>query len=73
MSLDSTPDEGHVDQLTLIFRYIENDSPVERFLKLLPNQGHKAEDMFQGLKNFLRRMDWISTIAVANHMIMHQL
>ena len=52
MSLDSKPDEGHVDQLTLIFRYIENDSPVERFLKLLPNQGHKAEEMFQGVKNF---------------------
>lgn len=22
ISLDSTPDEGHIDQLTLVFRYI---------------------------------------------------
>ncbi|XP_065658520.1 zinc finger MYM-type protein 1-like [Hydra vulgaris] len=37
VSLDSTADEGHVDQLTLIFRYMEQDRPVERFVKFLPN------------------------------------
>ena len=53
ISLDSTPDEGHVDELTLIFRYMEHDTPVERFVKFLPNQGHKAQEMFEGLMEFL--------------------
>ncbi|MEL7308383.1 MAG: DUF4371 domain-containing protein, partial [Pseudomonadota bacterium] len=44
ISLDSTPDEGHVDQLSVIFRYMEHDAPVERFVKFLPNQGHKAQE-----------------------------
>jgi hypothetical protein len=53
VSLDSTADEGHVDQLTLVFRYMENTSPVERFVMFMPNQGHKAQEMFDGLKKFL--------------------
>ena len=32
VTLDSTPDEGHVDQLTLVFRFMENTTPVERFV-----------------------------------------
>jgi hypothetical protein len=56
-SLDSTTDEGHVDQLTLTFRYIESTMPVERFVTFMPNQGHKAEDMFQGLLQFLSAHD----------------
>ncbi|XP_065675880.1 uncharacterized protein LOC136092089 [Hydra vulgaris] len=57
ISLDSTPDEGHIDQLTLVFRYIEKDTPVERFLVFMPNQGHKAQDMYDGLINFLNKYD----------------
>src|SRR6218665_2693818 len=53
ISLDSTPDEGHFDQLTLVFRYMEKTNPVERFVKFMPNQGHKAQDMFDGLVDFL--------------------
>ena len=53
ISLDSTTDESHVDQLTLVFRYMEKAEPVERFLKFMPNQGHKAQDMLDGLLNFL--------------------
>lgn len=53
ISLDSTPGEGHVDQLTLVFRYMEKANPVERFVKFMPNQGHKAQDMFDGLVEFL--------------------
>ena len=53
VSLDSTADEGHVDQLILIFRYMEHDTPIERFVKFLPNQGHKAQDMFERLMKFL--------------------
>ncbi|XP_012232547.2 uncharacterized protein [Linepithema humile] len=53
ISLDSTSDKSHVDQLTLIFRYIENVKPVERFVKFMPNQGHKAQDMFNCVMRFL--------------------
>ncbi|XP_065658754.1 zinc finger MYM-type protein 1-like [Hydra vulgaris] len=53
----STSDEGHIDQLTLVFRYIEKDTPVERFLVFMPNQGHKAQDMYDGLINFLNKYD----------------
>ena len=57
VSIDSTADEGHIDQLTLIFRYMEHDTPVERFVKFLPNQGHKAQEMFEGLMKFLADND----------------
>ncbi|KAF0693319.1 zinc finger MYM-type protein 1-like, partial [Aphis craccivora] len=53
ISLDSTPDEGHVDQLTVVFRFMEGSKPVERFLKFLPNQGHKAQDMFNSIMKVL--------------------
>ena len=53
VTLDSTPDEGHVDQLTLVFRFMENTTPVERFVTFMPNQGHKAEDMFDGIMQFI--------------------
>lgn len=53
ISLDSTVDESHVDQLTLIFRYMENTTPIERFVTFMPNQGHRAQEMFDGLMNFL--------------------
>ena len=53
ISLDSTADEGRVDQLTLIFRYRENTTPVERFVTFIPNQGHKAQEMFGGVTKLL--------------------
>ena len=50
-SIDSTSDEAHVDQLTFVFRYMEGENPVERFLTFLSNTGHKAkETMFTALQ-----------------------
>ena len=57
VSVDSTPDESHMDQLTVIFRYMENDSPVERFVTFLPNQGHKSQEMFDGLVKLLSEFE----------------
>lgn len=38
--VDSTPDNAHVDQLTIIIRYVrDNGEIVERFLEFLPNTG----------------------------------
>ena len=46
ISVDSTPDIAHVDELSFIVRYVSEDGcPVERFLKFIPNCGHKAEDL----------------------------
>ena len=53
VTLDPTPDEGHVDKLTLVVRFMENTTPVERFVTFMPNQAHKTEDMFDGLMQFL--------------------
>ena len=42
--VDSTPDMTHVDQLTIIIRYVKpNGTPVERFIKFLSNIGHKSK------------------------------
>jgi len=32
---------------------MEDDTPVERFVKFLPNQRHNAEEMFEELMKFL--------------------
>ena len=57
ISIDSTPDESHVDQLTVIFLYMKDSSPIEQFVTFLLHQGHKAVDMFNGLKEFLNLHD----------------
>jgi hypothetical protein len=53
--VDSTPDEGHIDQLTLVFRNMEESGPVERFVTFMPNRGHKAADIFKALADFLEK------------------
>ena len=53
VSLEFTADEGQVDQLTLIFRYMDHDTPVERYVMFLPNQGHMGQEMFEGLVKLL--------------------
>lgn len=54
VSLDSTPDISHVDQLTLIVRYVLPSGPVERFVKFLDMEGHTAEQLAQSLLDFLK-------------------
>lgn len=57
LTVDSTPDEGHVDQLTVVVRYMEGEKPVERFLTFLPNTGHKGKEMATALHNFFSKND----------------
>ena len=52
ISLDSTPDMSHVDQLTMIVRYVLSSGPVERFVKFLTMEGHSADQMYQSLRSF---------------------
>ena len=46
INVDSTPDVSHVDQLTLIVRFVDSSGkPVERFMKFIPISGHDGETM----------------------------
>ena len=57
ISMDSTPDESHVDQLTLMLQFMEKDCPVEHFVTFMANKGLKAQDMFDTLMEFLEEND----------------
>lgn len=54
MSLDSTPDVAHTDQLCLIVRYVLDTGPVEKIIKFLESDGHSAESMCRPLLDFLK-------------------
>lgn len=43
--VDSTPDISHTDQLSFVIRYVTKNGPEERFIKFLPNAGHKSAEM----------------------------
>ena len=45
VSVDSTPDITIVDQLTIIFRYVLPDGPVERFVKFISSCGHTGQQL----------------------------
>lgn len=55
--IDSTPDIAHVDQLTLVIRYVlDTGEACERFLKFLSSVGHKAEEMFSTIISELKTL-----------------
>ena len=45
ISVDSTPDVSHTDQLTIIVCYVLDSGPIERFLKFLQLTSHKGKDV----------------------------
>lgn len=45
ISVDSTPDLSHVDQLTFIVRYVVDSDAVERFLKFIPIFSHRGKSV----------------------------
>ena len=49
--VDSTPDISHIDELSLIIRYVpeKQSKAVECFSKFFPNVGHKGKDMYDAL------------------------
>eukprot|EP00733_Pompholyxophrys_punicea_P000831 Pompholyxophrys_punicea_v1_NODE_315_length_2279_cov_2.255845.p1 type:complete len:602 gc:universal NODE_315_length_2279_cov_2.255845:206-2011(+) len=53
ISVDSTPDISHVDQLTVVIRYVK-DEPVERFLRFVPIFGHTGQSLCDIIVEFLR-------------------
>ncbi|XP_025420710.1 zinc finger MYM-type protein 1-like [Sipha flava] len=56
ISVDSTPDLSHVDQLTFIVRFVKDGKPIERFLLFLPIEEHKAQYMADTVLNFLENL-----------------
>lgn len=57
ISVDSTPDLSHIDQLTFIIRYVKDCVPVERFLKFIPIKEHKSKYLEETILNFLEIHD----------------
>ena len=55
ISVDSTPDVSHVDQLTFTVRYVKDSDPVERFLQFIPVHSHGAENLADVVIEFLQR------------------
>uniref|UniRef100_A0A8C5N011 DUF4371 domain-containing protein n=1 Tax=Leptobrachium leishanense TaxID=445787 RepID=A0A8C5N011_9ANUR len=53
VSVDSSEDASHIDQLTVVLRFLEGNQPVERFVTFLPSTGHKGEEMANALLTFL--------------------
>lgn len=44
--IDSTPDISHVDQLSVVFRFVNcNGQVIERFVTFVPLESHKAESL----------------------------
>ena len=54
VSVDSTPDVSHVDQLTCILRYVLPSGPIERFVTFLDMQGHSGRELAESLLEFLK-------------------
>lgn len=53
ISVDSTPDTSHVDQLAFCIRYVKNEAPLERFLRFIPIREHKSEYLCNIVLTFL--------------------
>jgi hypothetical protein len=55
ISVDSTPDNSHVDQLTVIVRYVSPSSgqPVERFLNFIKMESHTGENLANLVLDYL--------------------
>lgn len=58
LSVDSTPDITHSDQLTVILRYVLTDgSPVERFITFVKLQDHTGAHMEEVVLNTLSELE----------------
>ena len=55
LSVDSTPDLSHTDQLSVVLRYVcpKDGKPVERYLNFLVLKSHTGEDMANDVLQYL--------------------
>ncbi|OCT76494.1 hypothetical protein XELAEV_18031697mg [Xenopus laevis] len=55
ISVNSTPDVSHTDQLAFVIHYVNNDGiPKERFIKFIQNVDDKAEKLFSAVMDTLK-------------------
>lgn len=54
ISVDSTPDCTHTDQLSFCVRYANDGSVIERFLQFIPIHGHTSEYLTETVLNYLK-------------------
>lgn len=58
ISVDSTPDVAHMDQLTFILRYVSQEDCIEEcFLKLLPITSHTGDSLCTSVLTALQEME----------------
>lgn len=57
ISVDSTPDISHTDQLAFIIRYLQNGIITERFLKFIQIYSHGSEHLADTVTIFLNEHD----------------
>ena len=57
ISVDSTPDIKHVDQLSFTIRYVLPTGPVERFLSFIPMAGHEGKEIAAIIFSFLEKKE----------------
>lgn len=55
ISVDSTPDVSHCDQLVFCVRYVKNGVPIERFLQFIPIDEHKSEYLTETIVGFMEK------------------
>ena len=53
LSFDSTPDLSHIDQLSVVLRYLKDGKPIERFSTFLELKSHTGEDMANQVLQYL--------------------
>lgn len=58
ISVNSTPDLSHIDQLTFVIRYVDKTSiPQEHSLKFIPHCGHTGEKLADAVINTLNKFE----------------
>jgi hypothetical protein len=59
LSVDSTPDISHIDQLTVVVRYVRmlDGEVMERFLTFIPIESHTGEALATTVLKFLNKCD----------------
>lgn len=55
ISVDSTPDVTHCDQLVFCVRYVKNGEPIERFLQFIHIDQHKSEYLTKIVVEFMNK------------------
>ena len=54
ITVDSTPDNSNIDQLTCCVRYVAKTVPVERFMSFMASTGHTGQQQATALLEFLQ-------------------